>query len=199
MLWGPAIEQTLAYEIAVLETVVPLECWHEIRESPAPKLLKKEYMYVKIQKRIKPLIIELVSLEMCFVDFYAMYTMRVIIEPAQERMVYGYFEADQQDSKTIKANAARNKKEQERNMIRELKTENLKNIQILIDKDGREYPIDNDDIYGDEEDSDRETLVIRRKGKGDLAERIKQRKASEKVTRGNPRRYSLKRRGWLVQ
>lgn len=181
VLWGPAIEETLAYECAKLESIVPIECWHEVREQPVPKLLKKEYLYLKIPKRIKPLTIEFVSLEHYQINFYETYATRVVIEPAQERIVFGYFDASLFDSRMIKANAIRSKKEQERNMIRELKTENLKNIQILIDKNGREYPIDNEDIYGDDEDSDKDTMILRRKGKGDAAQRMKQRKASGKV------------------
>lgn len=181
MLWGPAIEETLLYECAKLETIVPLECWHEVREQPVPKLLKKEYMYVKLLKRIKPLTCELVFVEQYHINFYETYATRVIIEPAQERMVTGYFDASLFDTRAIKANALRSKKEQERNMIKELKTDNLKNIQILIDKNGREYPIDNEDIYGDDEDSDKETMIMKRKGKGDTVQRMKQRKASGKV------------------
>ena len=181
ILWGPALEETLLYECFVLESVVPLECWHEIREQAVPKLIKKEFLYLKIPKRIKPLQLELVFLEGYHINFYEMYATRVVIEPAQERMVFGYFDSSHFDARVIKANALRSKKEQERNMMRELKTDNLKNIQILIDKNGREYPIDNEDIYGDDEDSDRETLVMRKKGKGEIAQRMKQRKASGKV------------------
>lgn len=138
-------------------------------------------MYVKLMKRIKPLTCELVFVEHYHINFYETYATRVIIEPAQERMIFGYFDASLFDTKAIKANAIRSKKEQERNMLKELKTENLKNIQILIDKNGREYPIDNEDIYGDDEDSDKETMIMRRKGKGDTVQRMKQRKASDKV------------------
>ena len=66
--------------------------------------------------------------------------------------------------------------------VKELKTENLQNIQVLLDKNGREIQIDNDDIYGDDEDSKDMDVYIRKKGKGDdSSKRFKSRKASIRV------------------
>lgn len=173
--------ELLTYECQTLGYHIPLECWSEIREFAVPKLLKKEYTYVKLIKRVKPYTMELRLHEHYFIDLSKQFPTIPLFSPAHERVAFGYFSAllFRKQSKSMEQ---KSKKEQERNLVKELKTENLQNIQVLLDKNGREIQIDNDDIYGDDEDSNDMDVYIRKKGKGgDSSKRFKSRKASIRV------------------
>lgn len=177
--------EEVAYETTRLEPTVPLECWHEMRENAIPKVIKREYYYLRIMKRIKPKFMELESWMIFQVDFYAVYESRVIIEPAIVKMAQGYFDMSYFDKALQQAKMLKSNKEHEKVFVRALNTENLKNMQILIDKNGHEYAVERDDPYGDEEDSDLEETKQLIKGKGATAQRIKQRKMLGKVFYAN--------------
>lgn len=181
----PLMAEVVNFEYFQLDPTVPLECWHEFREHATPKLIKKEYYYLRIMKRVKPKFIELESWMIFQIDFYAIYDSRVIIEPAIVKTASGYYDSSYFDKALQQAKMLKSNKEHEKVFVRALNTENLKNMQILIDKNGHEYAVEKDDPYGDDEDSDPEETKHLIKGKGATAQRIKQRKALGKVALAN--------------
>lgn len=178
---GPAIEQVTGYEWARLDPVIPLECWQETRDHAVPFLISKEYCRFHISKKIEPLILQLEIWEEYSITNLIHYEERFVIEPAQERVAYGYFDYSFFDNSLRQVKLIKSKKEHEKGLMRELKNENLKYMQILIDKNGREYLIDNDDNYDDDDDSEKDIIHVKRKGKGSIVQRMKQREGTGRV------------------
>jgi hypothetical protein len=173
------LAQLHLHEVGKLWPYIPLECWQEIRDQPNQKLIKKEHSYCRIMKKIKPKEYELVSHEVFSIDFNKEYETRIIIPHSVERKVIFYYSPSLRQAKISEMKI---RKDQEKSLINELKTEKMKNIQILLDKNGKVIQIDNDDIDDDNESVDREAILLEKKRKVDVSNKIRnQNKTSVRV------------------
>ena len=151
----------------------------DYREYAVPKLIKKEFLYRKIQKRVWPLSLELKLFEGVYIDSQKNLRVPVPIPHAQARKVDFYVSAQQLSARKAKAGEQfKTKRERERDLINELRTDTQANMQVLLDRNGREMQIESDDNEADD-DSEQE-LANERRLKAKL-EGVKSKKTAARV------------------
>ena len=176
------IFECLSYDIDRLDRCVLIEPMLDYREYAIPKLISKEYSYRKIQKRVQPLEIDTLLYEYYYVEQRINLNDRVIVQYSEERRVYAYYTRQQLSTRHKGDDYMKSKKERERHLLNELKSNNTENnnIQILVDKNGKEIYIDSDDNDEDDDESN-DYQISRKKVKFEGGKNVKNKKIIARV------------------
>ena len=155
----------------------------DFREYAVPKLVRKEYLYRKIQKRVWPQTVELRLFESVYLSSNRHLQQPVPVPPAQERRVRFYVTAAQLAARKPRPGDQpfKSKRERERALLDELRTDTQANMQVLLDRNGREMQIDSDEA-DPEEDSELELANERRlRAKLEPGKSLKSKKTAARV------------------
>lgn len=130
------------------------------------QVLKIEVQEVSIRKSIKPMIIEKRNPDEQMYHRFSNYVIRnKPIPPCVVKLEEGYILLKDLKKARVKTKEKK-QKEDERLLIKALKDDEVRNIQILIDKDGREIQLEqNENLFSEDDDQSSEGKVRKQERK----------------------------------